>query len=465
MCLTGGVEYHTKEGIEGVLNEVNYSKLRQSDDTPFHQEPLLSEFGNKANTPAAEEVLHGTYTPPENTDKYAKILLEALATPPEITNNTGNFTPRRFITPTSNINGWRKAKERTSAGPSGLHFGQFKANAEIPALADLDASIRNFGYATGFSYSRWKKGTDVQLLKRSQDFRAEKQRTVVLCEADWNMNNKIMGSDVMRTGERAKIFTGDNNGGRKFMQAVEVGMNQQLTYNSIWGRRGKAILMSNDAKGCYDRIAHVVCKLALQRLRVPKPAIDSMLETIQEMDHYIRTAFGDAPTPYGRKQEDLHPAGILQGNGAGPASWFVISTILIDAMKKAGFGYKEWSLIRKRVIELTCFAFVDDTDIFHVSKDPNATTAELIAEAQEALTLWEGLIRATGGDLAPEKSYWYLLEVVRKNGKWGYQRIQDTPGDLYLQNGAYKVKRHELTQAEEALGIQTRPDGNMKDEL
>jgi hypothetical protein len=154
MCLTEGVKYHTKEGIEGVLNKVNYSKLRQSDDTPFHQEPLLSEFGNKANTPAAEEVLHGTYTPPENTDKYAKILLEALATPPEITNNTGNFTPRRFITPTSNINGWRKAKERTSAGPSGLHFGQFKANAEIPALADLDASIRNFGYAAGFSYSQ-----------------------------------------------------------------------------------------------------------------------------------------------------------------------------------------------------------------------------------------------------------------------------------------------------------------------
>jgi hypothetical protein len=28
MCLTDGVEYHTKAGIEGVLNTVNYSKLR-----------------------------------------------------------------------------------------------------------------------------------------------------------------------------------------------------------------------------------------------------------------------------------------------------------------------------------------------------------------------------------------------------------------------------------------------------
>jgi hypothetical protein len=55
--------------------------------------------------------------------------------------------------------------------------------------------------------------------------------------------------------------------------------------------------------------------------------------------------------------------------------------------------------------------------------------------------------------------------VVRKNGKWTYQRIRDTPGDLYLKNGTYTVKRQEVSQAVEALGIQTRPDGNMKDEL
>ena len=77
------------------------------------------------------------------------------------------------------------------------------------------------------------------------------------------MNNKAIGADAMKAGEQAKCFTPDNYGGRKDMQAAEVNMNAQLTFNSIWGRRGRAVIMSNDAKGCYDRIAHVVVDLAL----------------------------------------------------------------------------------------------------------------------------------------------------------------------------------------------------------
>ena len=54
------------------------------------------------------------------------------------------------------------------------------------------------------------------------------------------------------------------------------------------------MIISNDAKGCFDRIAHVVAILALRRLGVPRPAIMSMITTIQQMQHYIRTAFGES---------------------------------------------------------------------------------------------------------------------------------------------------------------------------
>ena len=107
---------------------------------------------------------------------------------------------------------------------------------------------------------------------------------------------------------------------------VEVSMNALLTYNSIWGQRGRAVIMSNDAKGCSDRIAHVVVSLALRKLNVPKPAIDSMLETIQTMDHYIRTAFGVSEEKYGNDASRPPPQGILQGNGAGPAGWAAIAS-------------------------------------------------------------------------------------------------------------------------------------------
>ena len=113
------------------------------------------------------------------------------------------------------------------------------------------------------------------------------------------------------------VSPGITMGGRKGLQATEVSMNAQLTYNSIWARRGKPVIMSNDAKGCYDRIAHIVVDLALGRLGVPKPALQSMLETIQEKEHHIRTAFGDSERHYGH-DAGPPPQGILQGGG--PAS-------------------------------------------------------------------------------------------------------------------------------------------------
>ena len=102
----------------------------------------------------------------------------------------------------------------------------------------------------------------------------------------------------------------------------------------------------------------------------------------------MRTAFGDSEGCYGNDSEKP-PQGILQGNGAGPAGWFSISTVLIDLLKKEGYGYKDWSLIRQRALCITCFAFVDDTDLIHSSDDPSKSTADLIGESQEALSLWE----------------------------------------------------------------------------
>ena len=135
--------------------------------------------------------------------------------------------------------------------------------------------------------------------------------------------------------------------------------------------------MSNDAKGCYDRIAHTVVNLALRRLGIPKPALHSMLDTIQQMEHFVRTAFGDPTKSYGRNGGP--PAqGVLQGNGAGPAGWFSISTLLIQILKEKGFGYNEWTLIKQRAILLICFAFVDDTDLVHATTDPSVGSTSYV---------------------------------------------------------------------------------------
>jgi hypothetical protein len=111
------------------------------------------------------------------------------------------FAPRTHISLDDHIKGWKRAWEKTSSGISGLHFGMFKAHLQVPALAALDASMQSVAYSTGYSYTQWKKGLDVQLLKKNKDHRAEKLCTILLLEADFNQNNKVIGSDTMRLGE------------------------------------------------------------------------------------------------------------------------------------------------------------------------------------------------------------------------------------------------------------------------
>jgi len=169
----------------------------------------------------------------------------------------------------------------------------YKAKATDPVLAALDASQRSMGYATGFSFPRWQQGLDIQLPKRSGKIGAISLHTISCMEPDQNMNSKKIGRDAMWNGERAKALAWDNLGGRKGMWAVEVKQNWTLANNHIRGWQARAVIISNDAKGCFDRIAHVVAILALRRLGIPRPAIMSMITTIQQMQHYIRTAFGE----------------------------------------------------------------------------------------------------------------------------------------------------------------------------
>jgi hypothetical protein len=91
----------------------------------------------------------------------------------------------------------------------------------------------------------------------------------------------------------------------------------------------------------------MVVNLALHRLSIPAPALQSMLTTIQEMEHHVSTASGESKEWYGGDRSKPPPQGILQGNGVGPAGWSAIATVIIKAMRDEWYGYSVWSLIHK----------------------------------------------------------------------------------------------------------------------
>ena len=76
--------------------------------------------------PAAEDILRGTFTIPEGVNEWAANFIPFLARPVKV--QTGQFIgPANTVSVRSHYNGWRKAKERTSSGPSGITFAHFKA--------------------------------------------------------------------------------------------------------------------------------------------------------------------------------------------------------------------------------------------------------------------------------------------------------------------------------------------------
>jgi hypothetical protein len=166
--------------------------------------PLWDIFGFRENQDAHEEVLEGHFRAPECCDEATKLLLKGLAKSRQ-TRESMKEKPRTHISTEDHIRGWRRQKEQMSGGISGLHFGHFKAHIKDHKLAALDASLRSVAYTTGYSFWRWKKGLDVQLLKKSNNHNAMNLRTILLLEPDFNMNNKVIGNDAMKRGEELSV--------------------------------------------------------------------------------------------------------------------------------------------------------------------------------------------------------------------------------------------------------------------
>ena len=194
-------ECSTRKDINDLLMEVNPVKYKQCGNSPFLQEPLLTAFGYTGDTAATEQVLAGTYVPPPGTARYTQLLLQHMKRPSTIT--PAPMTPD-FVSTEDHQQSWRRAKEYTTSGVSGVHFGMFKAQAMDPELAAFDASRRSIVYRTGQVYDRWTVGADAMLLKGSGDKRAHKLRTIFLMEADFNMNNKKMSREGMWNAEKAE---------------------------------------------------------------------------------------------------------------------------------------------------------------------------------------------------------------------------------------------------------------------
>ena len=205
--------------------------------------------------------------------------------------------------------------------------------------------------------------------------------------------------------------------------------------------------------------------MAYRRLGIPTPPVTSMLTTIQNMQHHIRTNYGDSAF-YMDSDHSLRPfQGILQGNGAAPTTWVVISAVLIQMLKEAGNGGHFKEPIAGVSHHITGFVFVDDTDLITLNmQDPEVTEWEILDEMQDSINRWQGGLWATGGAIVPEKSFVYPIAFqFNDKGEWRYKTLQEIDYNFTVKDfqGQQQIlPQKEYNESSCTLGVELAPDGN-----
>ena len=355
------------------------------------------------------------------------------------------------------MTGWKKMKSKISSSPFGPNFPDYIAGCEDPLIADVDATFATIPVITGHCPVAWRKAMDVMIPKKADSILVEKLRIIVLFHALFNMTNKKLGREMIYHAETLGLIPQEAYGSRKSHRAIECGLNKVLTADLSRQRRSALSICSNDAVSCYDRILHSVASLCMQRLGVPQQSCHLLFGTLEHIQHFVRTTYGDSSSNYcGVRIRPLQ--GVGQGNGAGPAIWLVITIPLINMLRAEGYGFRFMSAISGESGFFVCYTFVDDTDLVHSTP----ISAQLIPEMQHMLDHWEGGLRATGGAINAAKSYWYAFDFRWNGKKWCYSTSSDLPGNLSISMNHQRefLQRLEPSEARETLGLWIALDGN-----
>ena len=118
-------------------------------------------------------------------------------------------------------------------------------------------------------------------------------------------------------------------------------------------------------------------------------------------------------------------------------------------------------------IRIVGYAFVDNTDLIQTANSED-TYDDVHRKMQEAINLWEGLIKNTVGAPAVIKCCWWGIDFQWNHGKWSYRPKHEFRHEMYAidTNGTrQKVKQLVVSDAYETLGVFIAADGNHRTQL
>jgi hypothetical protein len=116
------------------------------------------------------------------------------------------------------------------------------------------------------------------------------------------------------------------------------------------------------------------------------------------------------------------------------------------------------------LLELSGFAYVDDTDLLQI----NNTVEEVVRNMQKKLDEWNEVIAATGGILSPSKCWWYLVTFEYVAGRWKACSPINNDFHLWIKAESRRrvsIRHVDTTTGMNMLGVCLAPAGNRRDHV
>lgn len=448
------VDYNEKSDVERAFLQHLDRRFTQANNTYPLSDEFIARYGLFGTTDEVQDLLTGRFRHEDDS-------------PEDDLMNVFHNTPRPNTMKTI-IQGkdfsdlWKKIKEKTSSCPLSHHFGHFKAIATDEHLSEIMAKLMTIPLASGFSPRQYKKMTAVLLEKKKGDFRIEKLRIILLLDAMYSATLRVVAKWVSSNAELTKKLAPEQSGSRKYMDAKAQAINLRLTMDiAIMYKRPLAVIC-NDLKSCYDRMVHAFVGVALQSCGVPTSVIDMKFGVAQDACINVRTGHGISTTTnksgIWNNVLDRTYHSVFQGSPDGPIQWAIVSSAVLEAYKKKGYGFRVHHPFDGMDIHIVAGLFVDDSTYFIAS--PNDDVNEVIQLSRESQRYLEQLIAATGGAMNPTKSFWWLIDFEWVNGKWNWKTIEDNDAGIEIHNPRGELQpleRLEVDTSQRLLGAELCP--------
>ena len=109
-----------------------------------------------------------------------------------------------------------------------------------------------------------------------------------------------------------------------------------------------------------------------------------MLFALQNMNYWIRSAYGDAKTSFSAPSDDPF-MGMGQGSGGSNPGCAFTLTPVVNVYKRKGYHAIMISAWSRQILLLAAFQYVDDTDLLLKALECQSTE-EFMSHIQRALT-------------------------------------------------------------------------------